>query len=82
MIGSPLFERTVLHIKAPYKETTFEIVAHRVSDSNIYIQSARLNGRPHNESWIEHDEIVKGGVLEFEMGPAPNKNWPARPGID
>ena len=35
----------------------------------IYIQSVSLNGKKLNRLWITHNEIVKGGVLEFDMGP-------------
>ncbi|HWX18537.1 MAG TPA: glycoside hydrolase domain-containing protein [Candidatus Binatia bacterium] len=42
---------------------------------NIYIQSARLNERPLNHCWFEHAELVKGGKLEIEPGPEPNKEW-------
>jgi putative alpha-1,2-mannosidase len=50
-------------------------MAHNVSNQNIYIQSAALNGQPLNRPWITHEEIVKRGTLEFEMGILPNKDW-------
>ncbi|ORY62663.1 glycoside hydrolase family 92 protein [Pseudomassariella vexata] len=34
----------------------------------IYIQSARLNGKPYAKSWITHDFFVQGGLLEFTLG--------------
>ena len=79
MIGSPIFERALLHLKAPYEESTFEVIADNVSDKNIYIQSAHLNGQPYDKYWIDHADIVKGGTLTFEMGPEPNKNWGISP---
>ena len=33
--------------------------------------SVSLNGKKLNRLWITHNEIVKGGVLEFDMGPKP-----------
>jgi hypothetical protein len=27
--------------------------------------------------WIKHSDLVKGGRLRFEMGPAPNESWPS-----
>ncbi|KAG6008118.1 hypothetical protein E4U21_005000 [Claviceps maximensis] len=36
---------------------------------NIYIQSARLNGRPFSKSWITHDFFHEGGLLELVLGP-------------
>ncbi|KAI0376486.1 glycoside hydrolase family 92 protein [Hypomontagnella monticulosa] len=35
---------------------------------NIYIQSARLNGKPYTKNWITHDFFVHGGTLEFVLG--------------
>jgi putative alpha-1,2-mannosidase len=72
MIGSPLFEKLILKTQ---KNKTFTVVARNNSSENVYIQKASLNGQPFNRIWISHEEIVNGGVLEFEMGPEPNKNW-------
>jgi predicted alpha-1,2-mannosidase len=82
MIGSPIFEKTTLFLKPPYKKTTFEVIANQVSDKNIYIQSAKLNGELYNNPWIEHQDIVNGGLLELEMGPEPNKTWGVNPRIN
>ncbi len=71
-IGSPLFERVVLHVS---KDKTFVIEAENNSSFNKYIQSALLNGKPLNRPWISHEEIVKGGSLIFVMGAEPNKKW-------
>ncbi|KAI0142900.1 glycoside hydrolase family 92 protein [Xylariaceae sp. FL1272] len=44
---------------------------------NIYIQSASLNGVPYNRNWISHDFFVRGGVLEFVLGPEESE-WGTR----
>jgi predicted alpha-1,2-mannosidase len=72
-IGSPLFNKSMIQIS---ENTSFSIVANQISDENIYIQSARLNGEILNRTHITHQEIVSGGSLEFEMGNQPNKSWP------
>ncbi len=74
VIGTPMLEKVVLHLP---NGKDFTIVAHDVSDTNIYIQKAELNGSPLERAWITHDEIMNGGTLEFWMGPQPNKNWGA-----
>ncbi|RNL82930.1 glycoside hydrolase family 92 protein [Sinomicrobium pectinilyticum] len=74
-IGSPIFEKSVIKVS---EEELFTIKANNVSDKNIYIQSATLNGEEFNRTYITHDEITAGGELEFEMGPEPNKNWGVR----
>ena len=72
LIGSPLFEKITLKTES---QNTFTVIAHNNSTENIYIQNAMLDGKPFNRIWLSHEEIVKGGLLEFEMGPDPNKKW-------
>ncbi len=75
-ITSPVFNKVVIKLdKKYYSGNTFTVVAKNNSKENIYIQSAKLNGKPLNRSWISHQEIVSGGILEFEMGAKPNKSW-------
>ena len=66
--GSPQFERTDIHLD---NGKTFTVLAKQVSAENIYIQSARLNGRPLDHPYITFDDIQAGGVLEFEMTGNP-----------
>jgi predicted alpha-1,2-mannosidase len=75
-ITSPIFEQIILHFDSEiYTGKSFIIKANNLSKENYYIQSATLNGKPLNRSWIKHEEIIKGGELIFEMGPNPNKQW-------
>lgn len=78
IIGSPLFERATLAL--PNGED-FVVEAPDNSAENVYIQSATLNGKPLERAWLTHKEISKGGTLHFEMGPKPNKAWPAEKGL-
>ncbi|GAA3562168.1 GH92 family glycosyl hydrolase [Snuella lapsa] len=71
-IGSPIFEKATIGLS---EDKTFVIESENVSDKNIYIQSATLNGEVFNQTNISHKTIEKGGVLHFVMGPNPNKNW-------
>ena len=73
-IGSPLF--TDVQVSLPGGKT-FRIVAKDCSDTNKYIQSAKLNGKPLDKPWFTHDDIKKGGTLVLEMGSRPNKSWGA-----
>ena len=41
----------------------------------MYIQSATLNGFPLDRYWFDHADLVKGGTLELDLGPEPNKSW-------
>lgn len=58
---------------------TFLITAVNYSGKNIYIQSVKLNGQPYSRSYIRHADIVRGGTLEFTMGPLPNKSFGSDP---
>jgi putative alpha-1,2-mannosidase len=75
VIGTPVFEEATLKLGEYFNKKEFTIKANGISDANIYIQSATLNGDPMTKSWISHEDIVNGGSLIFEMGPDPNKEW-------
>lgn len=72
VIGSPMFEKASISLD---NNKTFEIVCVNYSPKNKYIQSAKLNGIEWNKSWFSHDDLMKGGKLEFVMGEKPNKEW-------
>lgn len=80
-IGSPLFDRIVIHLdKRYYKGGQFVIEARNNSKENLYIQSATLDGKPLTKPWLYHAELVDGGKLVLEMGSKPNKAWGSAPG--
>ena len=70
VIGSPLFSKATVNVGGG---KTFTVVAKNNSDKNIYVQSARLNGRTLNNSYIDYQDIRRGGTLELTMGPKPSK---------
>ncbi|KAJ5745815.1 hypothetical protein N7520_010997 [Penicillium odoratum] len=44
-------------------------------DTDIYVQSLKVNGRIWKKSWLTWDDIfAQGGTLEFELGPTA-VNW-------
>jgi len=71
-IVSPLFKKSILNLP---NNKTFIIEAENVSDKNIYIQSASLNGKEFNQTSISHKNILKGGELKLILGSNPNKSW-------
>lgn len=77
-IGTPKFEKITIRLDPQYyKGGKFTIEAKNVSEENIYIQSATLNGKSLSRPWFYHDELVKGGSLVLKMGPKPNQKWGA-----
>jgi predicted alpha-1,2-mannosidase len=78
-LTAPIFDEVKIRLDEKiYPGKSFVIKAHNLNPDNIYVQSATLNGKPFNRSWIMHEEVVKGGKLFLEMGNQPNKEW----GID
>lgn len=75
-IGSPLFDEVTIQVG---EDKSFKFIAVNNSQQNKYIQSASLNGKEINRSWIDHSEIMNGGTLKFVMGPEPNKDWASSP---
>ena len=68
--GSPLFDRVEIAVPGG----TFTIVAENNSAENRYIQRVWLDGRPYTKPYLQHEELMKGGELRFEMGAEP-KVW-------
>ncbi|HET6979151.1 MAG TPA: GH92 family glycosyl hydrolase [Pyrinomonadaceae bacterium] len=71
-IGSPLFPEMRFNLE---NGNSFVVRAVGMSENNIYIQSATLNGRPYNKSFLMHRDLMAGGELVFRMGPRPNLRW-------
>ena len=69
IFGSPLFKKAVVNVGGG---KTFTIEAKNNSAKNIYIQSAKLNGKTYTRSYIDYKDIMKGGTLEFVMGEKPS----------
>lgn len=76
VFGTPLFDSATIDVG---NGRTFTIEAHGNSDNNIYIQSARLNGKPYDKSYIDYSDIAAGGLLEFEMGAEPSADFGTSP---
>lgn len=72
LINTPYFKKTVIHQE---NGRDFTIEAKNLSEKNKYILSAKLNNQAFSKSFIEHEDIVKGGTLSFEMGPEPSGEW-------
>ena len=70
MIGSPMFSSMSIRLA---NGKTLRVTAKNNSATNIYIQSARLNGEPLASPSISYDDIMEGATLEFVMGPQPSR---------
>ena len=71
IIGSPILDGAKVDVG---DGKTFSIITKDNSSENIYVQSAKLNGKPYTKSYIMFNDIKKGGVLELQMGNQPS-SW-------
>ena len=72
VLTSPVFESVTLSVG---DDRTFTVRCRNYSPDNKYILNATLNGKPWDRSWISHQDIMAGGVLELDMGRYPDKTW-------
>lgn len=78
ILTSPVFSKIQLQWdKKYYGGKKLTVIAHQNSKENIYIKSAKLNGKTLERAWVTHKELTDGGTLEFEMSSQPNKQWGA-----
>ncbi|WP_439128891.1 GH92 family glycosyl hydrolase [Polaribacter sp.] len=71
VIGSPLFNKATINLE---NGKTFTVEAKNQSTENKYIKSVRLNGDDYEYSYINHQDIIDGGNLVFELTNQPT-NW-------
>ncbi|MEO8572598.1 MAG: GH92 family glycosyl hydrolase, partial [Pyrinomonadaceae bacterium] len=71
VFGTPLFPEVKYRLE---NGKAFTIRATNVSSANKYIRSAKLNGETLDAPILVHEDIMKGGTLEFEMSDKPEIN--------
>ncbi len=78
-LTAPLFSKITITLDPKYhKGKSFVIISENNTPENVYIQSATLNGKPLQKSWIFFADIVNGGTLKYVLGNKPNINWGGR----
>ena len=70
-LGSPGVVKATINLE---NGKTFSIKTNSQSDKNVYVKKVLLNGKQLNRTYITHDEITKGGEIEFFMSATPLKN--------
>ena len=56
-----------------------EIKAPKVSDRNRYVKKVRWNGQTYDKLYVCHEDLMQGGILEFDMSSSPNKSRGQKP---
>jgi predicted alpha-1,2-mannosidase len=72
VIGRPFVDRATLHLP---NGKTLVIIAVNLSDTNSYVKSVTLNGKPLTRSFVRHEELMRGGELRFVMSPKVDATW-------
>jgi predicted alpha-1,2-mannosidase len=69
-IGSPLFTKATVHL-----ENGEDIVINAPNNSpeNVYVQGLSVNGEAYDKTYLPHDLLDDGAVLDFAMGPEPSE---------
>ena len=71
IIGAPLFEKASINLE---NGKSFTVESKNQSTKNRYIKSVQLNGENYEYSYINHQDIMNGGNLVFDMIDSPT-NW-------
>jgi predicted alpha-1,2-mannosidase len=78
VLGSPLFEQVTISLEGSgmqhtSAEATLVIEAVDNAAGNVYVQGVSWNGQAlsRDTNSIKYSDLMKGGVLQFTMGPEP-----------
>ena len=71
VLGAPLFKKITLKLE---NGKTFVINAENNSAENLYVQKAKLNGKTHTKTYLNHSDITNGGTFNLRMSSEPNKS--------
>lgn len=70
VLGSPAFKEVKIKTAEGHE---FVVKADNLSDENVYVKSVTLDGKPYHNFEISHNDLLKGGTLEFQMSREPVK---------
>lgn len=70
VLGAPLFKEAKISLPSGK-----EILIHAPNNSqdNRYIQQAKVNGAIYTKNFLKHEDLLKGAVIDFDMGSKANK---------
>ncbi len=76
IIGTPLLEKGTIHLE---NGKQFTVITNNLSSINKYVEKVYLNGNKLDRTYVTHEEILDGGVLEFYMTNVPS-DWGTKEG--
>jgi len=68
VFGTPQFSEITINL--PNKKS-FVVKAQNLTIQNIYIKKVLLNGKEYDKGYITHQQLLEGGILEFQMLDKP-----------
>lgn len=69
VLGAPLFKQVVLTLENGKKVM---LNAGNNPTANCYVNSMTVNGQPWTKNWINHETLLKGGTIDFQLSAKPN----------
>jgi predicted alpha-1,2-mannosidase len=75
-LGSPVFDRVTIRL---HDGKTFRLICKNNSHDNKYIKRVSLNGRPQNQIWFRHGDVLRGLTVQLEMSNTPNTSLGTNP---
>jgi predicted alpha-1,2-mannosidase len=76
VISGPRFDKITIQLN---NGNAIVINSPGASSGKNYIQSLNVNGQLTDRNFLNHFDLMKGGILNFEMGNQPNKSWGTAP---
>ena len=70
VLGTPYFDKMTLHLPTG-KTLVFQ--AFDNDSDNRYIGAMTFNGQPYDKNYLEHADILRGGVITCQMQSEPNR---------
>lgn len=70
VLGAPYIP--YIKLKLP-NGNILEIKADGVNDKRRYVKSLKINGKAYDKMYVTHEDLMKGGLFEFNMTSSPNK---------
>lgn len=72
LLSVPIFDSIRIQLSG---DKVFEIVCHKNSPADQYINSIKLNGELYSKNYIIHSDLVNGGKLEIFLQAEPSSGW-------
>ncbi len=68
-VNTPIFESVKVRLK------NGDLIIKGGSEKNIYINSLKIDGKAHDSTWIDWNDLLNGATLEFSTSSKPNLTW-------